>query len=170
GEWGVGGGGTGGPPLCSVLRRVRHTRPSATAGSGGIDIDLTTTVPARRRVFHRRADKGDGMESTLPPPVVWTEDEFLRAFSISRETLLAWIAQGLPVLRCADDTFRITSSALDAFVLGRKVETPYFTVDEAAKYIKRTRQAVYALVKRHRLKPCNGGARRLPFRQQRLRN
>jgi excisionase family DNA binding protein len=109
-------------------------------------------------------------ESTIPTHLVWTEDEFLKAFSISRQTLLAWIAQGLSVLRCADDTFRITSVALNAFVLGREVETPYFTVDEAARYIKRTRQAVYSLVKRHRLKPCNGGAGRLLFRQQDLDN
>jgi hypothetical protein len=110
------------------------------------------------------------METATTSPGVWTEDEFLKAFSISRETLLAWITQGLPALRCADNTFRITSVALNAFVLGRDVETPYFTADEAAKYIKRTRQAVYALVKRHRLKPCSGRSGRLLFRQQDLDN
>jgi hypothetical protein len=29
-------------------------------------------------------------------PVVWTEDAFLRTFAITRDTLLAWIAEGLP--------------------------------------------------------------------------
>jgi len=101
-------------------------------------------------------------------PAVWTEDEFLKTFVISRSTLLAWIAEGLAALRCPDDTFRITASAVDAFVRDRHVETPYLTTDEAARYIKRSRQAVYALVKRNRLTPCNGRVGKLLFRKRDL--
>lgn len=105
---------------------------------------------------------------TPTPPVVWTEAEFLITFSITRDTLLEWIADGLRVLRCNDNTFRITAAALDEYVRGNEVKTPYLTADEAAKYIKRTRQAVYALVKRNRLKPCGGKSSKLLFRREDL--
>jgi excisionase family DNA binding protein len=101
-------------------------------------------------------------------PAVWTEEEFLRTFAISRGTLLAWISQGLAALRCPDDTYRITADAVEEFVRGRQVETPYLTADEAARYIKRSRQAVYALVKRNRLTPCGGRGGRLLFRRRDL--
>jgi excisionase family DNA binding protein len=105
---------------------------------------------------------------TPTPPVVWTEAEFLITFTITRDTLLEWIADGLRVLRCNDNTFRITAAALDEYVRGKEVKTPYLTADEAAKYIKRTRQAVYALVKRNRLKPCGGESSKLLFRREDL--
>jgi Helix-turn-helix domain len=105
---------------------------------------------------------------TFTHPLVWTEDEFLAAFSVSRETLLAWVADGLRVLRCNDNTFRITAAAVEEYVRGKEVKTPYLTANEAAKYIKRTRQAVYALVKRNRLKPCGGQAAKLLFRREDL--
>jgi excisionase family DNA binding protein len=101
-------------------------------------------------------------------PVVWTEEEFLRTFAISRDTLLAWIAQGLAALRCPNDTYRITAAAVEDFVRGRHVETPYLSAEEAARYIKRSRQAVYALVKRNRLTPCGGSGGRLLFRRRDL--
>lgn len=105
---------------------------------------------------------------TPTPPVVWTEAEFLVAFSITRETMLAWVADGLRALRCNDNTFRITAAAVEEYVRGIEVNTPYLTADEAAKYIKRTRQAVYALVKRNRLKPCGGESSKLLFRREDL--
>jgi excisionase family DNA binding protein len=108
------------------------------------------------------------VEDARRTPLVWTEDEFLKTFAVSRSTLLAWIADGLAALRCPDNTFRITASAVDDFVRSRHVETPYLTADEAARYIKRSRQAVYALVKRNRLAPCNGRVGKLLFRRRDL--
>lgn len=83
------------------------------------------------------------METVEPSLLVWTEEEFLRVFSISRETLLAWVEDGLPALRCPDDSFRIPAVAVNAFLLGREVDTPYLTVEDAASYCRVAVQTIY---------------------------
>lgn len=46
--------------------------------------------------------------------------------------------------------------------------SPYLTVDEAAARLRRTRQAVYALVKRGRLHPLPGSPGRLLFTPEQI--
>ena len=48
------------------------------------------------------------------------------------------------------------------------VPSPYLTAAEAAAYIRRTVQAVYALVKRRRLRPLPGSPGRLLFTRDAL--
>jgi len=43
------------------------------------------------------------------------------------------------------------------------IESPYLTCEEAAAYIRSTRHAIYALVKRGRIKPMPGRPGRLLF-------
>jgi excisionase family DNA binding protein len=46
--------------------------------------------------------------------------------------------------------------------------TPYLTADEAAVYLRTTRQGIYSLVKRRRVKPMPGRPGRLLFTRERL--
>ncbi len=50
----------------------------------------------------------------------------------------------------------------------RIVESPYLTCEEAAVYLRTTKQGVYALVKRGRVKPMPGRPGRLLFTRESL--
>ena len=67
---------------------------------------------------------------------VWTADELCQFFKITSDDLQAWIAQGLKVKRCLDGSIRITETAVDEFNRGKVVQTPYLTIEEAAKHIE----------------------------------
>jgi excisionase family DNA binding protein len=47
----------------------------------------------------------------------------------------------------------------------RPIESPYLTCEEAALYLRTTRQGVYSLVKRGRLKPMPGSGKLLFTRE-----
>jgi excisionase family DNA binding protein len=47
----------------------------------------------------------------------------------------------------------------------RMIESPYYTCDEGAAYLRTTKQGIYALVKRGRLKPMPGSGRLLFTRE-----
>jgi len=88
---------------------------------------------------------------------VWTTaEQFCQDFKIEREDLDQWIASGLRVCACRDGSVRITETAVDEFVQGRNVESPYLTVEEAAVYLRTTVKGIYAFVERGRLKKCPG--------------
>jgi excisionase family DNA binding protein len=55
-------------------------------------------------------------------------------------------------------------------ILNGSVPSPYLTAAEAAAYIRSTIQAIYALVKRGRLKPMPGRPGRLLFTREALDN
>jgi len=99
------------------------------------------------------------MQAEATSPIVWTEEAFLKEFCISRDTLLSWIAEGLKVLRCPDQSVRITAAAVEMFTIGRQLNSPYLTVEEAASYLKTTSQAVYQLIYRGQLKKQPGTRR-----------
>jgi excisionase family DNA binding protein len=48
------------------------------------------------------------------------------------------------------------------------VESPYLTVAEAASYLRTTRNGVYALVKRNKIRPMPGRPGRLLFTREEL--
>lgn len=50
----------------------------------------------------------------------------------------------------------------------RIIESPYYTCEEAAIYVRTTKQGIYALVKRGRLKPMPGRPGRLLFTREGL--
>jgi hypothetical protein len=76
------------------------------------------------------------VDPAFTSPVVWSEGDFLQAFAISRETLLAWIEGGLPALRCEDGSFRINPVSALTFVARPQPASPYFTAKEAAAYLR----------------------------------
>lgn len=99
---------------------------------------------------------------------IWTDAmQFCHDFGIRAEDLDQWIAAGLRVLPCQDGSIRITETAVDEFVRGRKVESPYFTVEEAAQYLRTTVKGIYAFVERGRLRKCPG-TRTLLFTREML--
>jgi excisionase family DNA binding protein len=52
--------------------------------------------------------------------------------------------------------------------IGLEQISPYLTADEAAAYLRTTRQGVYALVKRGRIRPMPGRPGRLLFTRDAL--
>lgn len=87
----------------------------------------------------------------------WTEDDFLRDFEISKEQLLSWIAQGLGVLRCDDESLRIPREAIGRFVEKHRIESPYLTAEEAAQYLRLPSvKALYGLLERGKLEKLPG--------------
>jgi hypothetical protein len=83
---------------------------------------------------------------------VWTGEEFCQFFKISPDDLRAWIAQGLKVQRCLDDSVRITETAVDEFGRGRVPEAPVtkelpkeVSTEEAAAILGVTKDTVLKL-------------------------
>lgn len=90
---------------------------------------------------------------------VWTDEEFCKYFKITRETLQAWIAQGLKVKTCLDGSVRITETAVDEFFRGRVIESPYLNTEQAAAYCNVSKDAFYGRVERKRIKPLPGSGK-----------
>ena len=97
---------------------------------------------------------------------VWTGEEFCQFFKISTEDMQAWIAQGLKVRRCLDDSLRITETAVDEFYRGRVIESPYLSTDEAAAYCNVTKDAFYGRVERKKITPLPGSAKENRFTRE----
>lgn len=83
---------------------------------------------------------------------VWTDEDFCKFFKITRETLQAWIAQGLKVKSCLDGSIRITETAVDEFFRGRVIESPLTTdlpkevsTEEAANILGLSKDTVLKL-------------------------
>jgi len=87
---------------------------------------------------------------------VWTDESFCKFFEITRETLQAWIAQGLKVKSCLDCSVRITETAVDELFRGRVIESPYLTSEQAAEYLRTTVKGIYSLLERGKLKKLPG--------------
>ena len=87
---------------------------------------------------------------------VWTEEEFCKFFKITPEDLQAWIAQGLKVRRCLDGSLRITETAVDEFFRGMVVESPFFTIEEAAVFCRTTKKGIYSMLETGKLQKCPG--------------
>jgi hypothetical protein len=87
---------------------------------------------------------------------VWTDEEFCKFFKITKETLQAWIAQGLKIKACLDDSLRITETAVDEFFRGRVIESPYLTAEQAASYLHTTIKGIYSLLERRKLHKLPG--------------
>ena len=54
---------------------------------------------------------------------------------------------------------------MNANVQGRVIESPYLTCEEAAAYVRTTKNGIYSLVKRGRLKPMPGSGKLLFTRE-----
>lgn len=83
---------------------------------------------------------------------VWTDEEFCKFFQITRETLQAWIAQGLKVKSCLDSSIRITETAVDEFFGGKVIEAPVLSdvpkevsTEEAAQILGQSKDTVLKL-------------------------
>ena len=53
---------------------------------------------------------------------VWTCEEFIHLFKITKEDLQLWINEGLKVRLCLDGSVRITETAIDEFNRGKVIE------------------------------------------------
>lgn len=94
--------------------------------------------------------------------LVWSESEILQAFSVSRETLHAWIEEGLPALRGLDQEYRISPMAVLAFASRARPQpsTPYFTAKEAAAYLRISYSTFRKKATKIRRQPGTGRYRR----------
>lgn len=114
---------------------------------------------------HHVVRDGDRLEFYKPSgrkgvgEYVWTEEEFLDFFKITTDDLRHWISQGLKVGRRLDGSLRITATAVDEFLRGRVIESPYFTVEEAAVYCRTTEKGIYSMIEAGKLKKCQGSRR-----------
>jgi hypothetical protein len=97
---------------------------------------------------------------------VWSDEEFCKFFQISRETLQAWVAQGLKAKPCLDGTLRITETAADEFFRGRVIESPYLSTDEAAAYCNISKDAFYGRVERKKIRPLPGSGKENRFTRE----
>ena len=101
---------------------------------------------------------------------VWTGQQFCEVFQVTPDDLDDWIGQGLKVLPCRDGSVRITRTALNEFVRGRVIQSPYFNTDEAALFCHLTKDAIYARVERKKLRPLPGSGKENLFTEQQLRH
>lgn len=145
-------------PAGSTVRTIRRhfsvalnlsPRSYPLANGQVVDEDFRPSEADRLEFCEAFGVKGVGQQ-------VWSDGEFCKLFQISREDLHAWIAQGLKVGRCLDGSLRITETAVDEFLRGRVIESPYLNSEEAAKYLRTTVKGLYSLLERRKVQKLPG--------------
>ncbi len=156
-----------------------HVQPGLTVGAVqkalkevlNVSPDAIALVNGEQAPSARRLVEGDNLEFVTPDGEkgvgeVWTRDEFCTLFNLTEEQLEDQIAKGLKVMRLGDGTIRITETAVDEFLRGRQIESPYLSTDEAARYCNLTRDAFYGRVERRKIKPLPGSGKENRFTRE----
>lgn len=142
------------------LKEVLNVRP-----------DAIGLVNGKQATSDHRLVEGDNLEFVSQDGEkgvgqVWTREEFCKLFKLTDDQLEDQIGKGLKVMRLGDGTIRVTESAVDDFLRGRQVESPYLSTEEAARYCNLTRDAFYGRVERRKIKPLPGSGKENRFTRE----